>query len=196
MSSMMPKKIVLVGSTGTGKGDLALQLAAKFHLDIQQGLPPFEVDPAIGELADYRMEVFLAVARVMNQSQPSWHTVYTHTLVDSMAYPGVRLQTLLNSDLLTPDDELRWNLTLHTNALMAHDSFASDQVLFLPGNDGTDFSRRLEEALKIVLEEMNTKYVVLDPSLPHIEQAATIVEELLSEGDGSRSSDSDTDGED
>lgn len=121
---------------------------------------------AIGQLSDYRTELTLATQRVrlMNHNVllNKRHYIFLNSLIDSVAYPTVRLYNMVNSGSVSEDEQFRWNMVLHMNALILKDSFPTNYpVFFLPGNDGEPFSIDMEEALQTILTDWEIPHTVL-----------------------------------
>lgn len=159
--------IVVVGAPGSGKSEIIQALASK-----EEGLAEY----AVGPLADYRYEVWLATQRVMASMKEKESTrVYFHSLLDSVAHSTVRVTRLIE---LEDDVELlRWQLTLHLIARMLIDSFRADKIIFLRGNDGQPFNKDVEDALAAALKEFNAEYVTVETP----EQATQILQEIMSD---------------
>lgn len=170
------KRLIIVGAPGAGKDAIRLELLNfKYsQSEIKQayhihwfGSPAIKSldDPAVGELADYRQELTIAVSRMQQAINQQYviknsHAIFTHTLLDSLAHATARLYRMVNSGSVSDLELLRWEQTLQTISLIFMDSFKVDPIIFLPGNDGKPFSVDVEEALRILLK---------DWQIPHLE---------------------------
>lgn len=163
-------RIILVGAPGSGK---AKAVEAVLAVDTVEVVGDFDelsmaYDVQIGDLADYRTEIALAGDRALQGSRDGF---FTYSLLDSVAHIAVRLNRILRTEAASQDAKTRWLLTAHLVTTMLVDTFKADHVLYLPGNDGTDHSRKIEEALLELMDEMDIPY----DTLTSPEEAATLV---------------------
>lgn len=160
---------------------IAEELANQFDLEIRTGLPDQE-GPAVGPLADYRMEIYLAAARVFEVTNPSdKNVIYTHSLLDSTVYPAVRSFYIQGDpELYSQEEALRWEITMLATMRMLYDTFAADLIILVPDTtDQSDFNKQLGEGLKHMLDIEEIEYHTPQSS----EECAKIVEQFLSESD-------------
>jgi len=149
-------KVVLVGAPGTGKNELLCELVKRYKLSPWRS-PNALLDQVVGQLADYRTELRLAISRAQNPT----HDLYDHSLIDSVAYTSTRYMNMLNNGTVSDEELFRWMMTFHMAALLLRDSFKADKVVFIPGNDGESFSKQIEEALLETLKQLKIEYDTL-----------------------------------
>jgi hypothetical protein len=154
----MAEKIILVGKPGRGKS-----LAATRWPDYKLYEAQHVNNYALGELADYRLELLLATERMLLHLNDQ-DIVMTTSLVDSVAYPLTRIVGMSNSGSVSAMELDRWTCTVATNLLIFRDSFESTKVYTLfdePAKTG-DFYDDLEDNLLTVLKEYNIDYELLN----------------------------------
>lgn len=136
-----------------------------------------ENEPATGQLADYRTELRIASDRVWNvhwlnkKSSPS---ILTHSFIDSVAYPTIRVFNMVNSGSVSEDELFRWEMVLNTNALILRDTLPAIPTIFMPGNDGDLFSAQIETALLSII----TDWKIPHDTLTSPEEVATMISNL------------------
>lgn len=159
-------RIVIVGAPDTGKEELAKDLSQVLSCGYDLGLsaagiPWNTLDRdgyQLGRNADYRVEVKLAVDRVFAVAaydKQVWHGIYTHTLLDSVAYSTLRLLSFQEKETSQYMAD-KWVFTTGIIGAMMRDTFKADHIFFLPGGD-----EEIEEALKATLEISDLEYTVL-----------------------------------
>jgi hypothetical protein len=105
---------VLAGAQGTNK----LSVAEKLRAFLNEGEcvdgcfstvldPAIQTDYVVGFLADYRDELHLAVTRARKPSR-DLNLIFTHSLLDNLAYAGVRLTGLFDQDPANTHEIARW----------------------------------------------------------------------------------------
>lgn len=160
-------RIILVGAPGSGKRTKGRELRdALGNVELHDVMGDLYGELQLGDLSDYRTEVTIATDRLALEEG-----IHTHSLVDSLAYTATRLHRMLDLKNVSEDQIMRWHAATAVVALMFVDSFRSDLIFFLDGNDGSEFSKSLEYALKATLEESELDF----HELTTIEEAATLV---------------------
>jgi hypothetical protein len=178
-------RVVLVGSPDSGKSSVAKHLIQENLVQKSLGHPSEILEPytevAVGELADYRVETLLTARRAFLQAEED--VVFTHTSVDNVAYAAQRASTLLSIDEGSVEATIAAVvLRLSTDILL--DSFRGDIVIFLTGNDGTEYGQDLENMLEYTLDEFNIDHTVIEEDFPErLEKVVEIVRQY--EGQGS-----------
>jgi hypothetical protein len=184
-------RVVLVGAPDSGKNSVAQELIKQNLVQKSLGHPVEILDPylevAVGELADYRVEVLLAARRAFLQAEED--VVFTHTSVDNIAYAAQRASTLLHIDEGSPEAATA-AAVLKLVADMFIDSFRGDVIIFLTGNDGTEYGQELENLLEYALDDFNIDHTVVEEDFPErLEKVVEIVRQYQgSESDLSESS--------
>lgn len=172
--------LFLVGAPGTNKAQIAQALLARFipklamkdeHLD--------ETTYALGSVADYRVELKLALERSLER--PSGATIYTHSVLDNLAYLTFaisRYQMGTVSQETAQRAVLAWTLA----GLILTDSFKHDHVFFLQGkfdpNDDYE-SAELQVILQMILDQYQVSYSIIDIDDDPVEKIAATLETYL-----------------
>lgn len=112
-----------------------------------------------------------------------------HSLIDSLAHVAARYAGMINSGSVSDDELFRWETALHTIALLTRDTYDADFTLFLEGNDGSEFGKNVEEAISEILIQYNADYTTLQT----VEEAAKMLDIILSEDDGQPSTSENSD---
>jgi len=161
-------RVALVGVSGAGKRNYADQIRELIpHLDISTQPQPWH-DEALGALADYRVELRLAIQRAYASLNLD-HIIFTHTLVDSLAYVHIRQRNVIEGN---DDQRLRWAITGETVGLLFGDSFSADFVFYLPPTTDDPWTLDLDRALHLVMDF----YEIL-PRQVDAEEAAEVIRE-------------------
>lgn len=179
--------IVLVGVPGLGKGQLAqdLHMVLKDEHDIVLPVVPADdymatFDKAVGALADYRVELSLAVRRAfaMNEYEAA---IYEASLINNVAYAALRYRRAFEDGSQDDDSIFKWWLTLQTSAAMLLDTFKENaHVFFIEDEPQEEFNKELQEALVAVMQQIDLEYTTVNAfDLIHEELAATLVTDLL-----------------
>lgn len=131
---------------------------------------------ALGPLADYRQELRISTQRVRflsnnNPLMSKRDLIFTHSLIDSVAYPTVRLFNMINSGSVSEDEVFRWEMLLNMNALLLRDTQPEVPVIFLAGNDGDYFNQNLETAIRSILNDWGIPHT----ELTSLNEAATLI---------------------
>jgi hypothetical protein len=160
---------------------------------------------AVGQLADYRKELSIAVSRAIYPSRLDLnveYSVFPLSLIDSFAYATVRYKTLLEQGIVTDEVLDTWWLTLSMISCMYRDSFKADKVYRVfnsslsEEDDDCDlyFNSLLEEAFDAILDvdHLTVDQVIDTGSLQSEEDYATIGKSLLEDINGPGSNLKDT----
>lgn len=166
-------RIVLAGADGSGKRELVRELNKLFpEFDVSEPDTEAIYAPwAVGSLADYRTELMIATERAAVMA--GTNILFTHSLLDSVVYASVRLMLMPQNNVLNLS---RW---YHTQIVITHmlrDSWKSDLVFFLRGNNGEHFQKEVERGFEIVFDELDLRPVILDDDAgQNLEESARII---------------------
>lgn len=160
-------KTIIVGAPGTNKQKIAKRLwdfyDEDYLIDPDYNHDFFDLDErTFGFLVDYREELLLAAFR--STRDDSGNMIYTHSLIDSMAYSTLRLSDSLNSATVSQIEIARWGVTFDAILSMLTDGFKADQVLYISYRGDDQDSKDLDEALKATLDKLEISHSVIDPS--------------------------------
>jgi hypothetical protein len=127
----MSQRIVLVGAPDSGKTLLAEKIRDRNpHLTRQK---PMDLDAAFGLMADYRVELQVALDR-MWFIQDEEFSVSTHSLLDSAVYSLMKLQMAIETG--HSETSIRAaEITALVAISILIDTFRYDVICFLPGGD-------------------------------------------------------------
>jgi hypothetical protein len=183
-------RIVLVGAPGTGKdvfsNDLHQALKDKgFVLPIAGSSNDYmaHYGKAVGALADYRIELSLAVRRAISM-QDLENAIFEGSLLDSVAYSAARYKRLIDEDLVDDQVGYTWWLTMSLITSMLRDTFRADHVIYIKPANANEFKADINEALLAVMKELKIEYrEVYEDQLQDEESSAKLVEELIKEFD-------------
>lgn len=115
-------------------------------------------------LSDYREDLLLSAHRATRLVRDR-NLIFTHTLLDSLAYAGVHVQDLFKNDQANAPDIARWSIVFDASLQMLVDSFnpVSDHgVLLIPYTGDDETSRDLDGALHEVLDTLELRYTEID----------------------------------
>ena len=164
--------IFIVGAPDTGKDQIAQALVERFT-DLSYRVEWPEKDGyALGATADYRIELRLALERSLER--PSGATIYTHSVLDNLAYLTFaisRYQLGTVSHETMQRTILAWTIT----GLILMDSFKHDHVFLLQGDfDPTDdyVSHEMQTILQMILDEYQINYSIIDINNQPVERIA------------------------
>lgn len=153
---------VLVGASGTNKRKIANELAADHFtekLAVQNEV--FPAYAALGFHADYRVELRLASERATRLTGVDMPTLYTHSLIDSLAYGLARVELQVEAGIT---DE-KWALTTALVGTMLTDTFKADEILFLMADFDleTQFEQAKIQAIQaFILDGYEMNYTIID----------------------------------
>lgn len=179
--------IVLVGVPGIGKGQLAQDIHVTLKDEHDTVLPVVPADDymatfdkAVGALADYRVELSLAIRRAFAMNEYK-EAIYEASLINSVSHAALRYRRGLEDGTMSPDDLFKWWLVLHTTAAMLLDTFKADaKVVYVKAETETDWDEELQEAFEAVMAQADIEYTTVDAfDLIHEGFAATLIEDLL-----------------
>lgn len=160
-------RIILVGAPGSGKRTKGRELRdALGNVELFDVMGDLYGELQLSDLSDYRTEVTIATDRLALEEG-----IHTHSLIDSLAYSATRLHRMLDLKNVSDGQMLRWQAATGLVALMFVDSFRADLIFLLSGNDGSEFGKALEFALRTTVEESGIDF----HELTTIEEAATLV---------------------
>lgn len=135
------KVYVIVGAPHRGKTDLALDiinLVPELNLSFVDVPNPPEY--ALGEMADYRAELYHSLHRYfvqMEHFKKGQNIIVTHSLIDSFAWATFNAQRKLNSNI-DPQAKEIFAATLIGQIMM--DSFYADHIFIIDGTEDPDDS--------------------------------------------------------
>lgn len=172
-------KIVLVGGPGIGKSKLAQELTKHIQIGVMSGIPATPTGAALGALADYRTELFLASYRAHGLiDEGTVPILYRTSLVDSAAYVSMRLAGMSLRPVLPDEEVVRWEFVLSAVTLMMRDSWDADLVFQLPWRRaGYEHYEDAVTAMQLdILNNLDQEFVTLDGTLTeNAELIATMV---------------------
>ncbi len=156
---MEPKRFV-VASGPTGARLLFAGL-------VRQTIPEIEIvnyglhegDNYRGSHTDYRYELKLASEQALEK--PEKHTLYTHSLIDGLAYSTLKVERYRKHKSVS---EYTFNTALLTLALigaMFRDSFKYDEIFFLDVFPKDTEGRVVQDRVQMVLDEFELPYTIL-----------------------------------
>lgn len=155
---------ILVGAPGTNKSAIAEKLAKELDGDLTIHRDELlDSKYALGITADYRIELMLATSRIFEK--PDRPTIYTHSLLDNLAYVSFALARYNYSPGVSSEQVDRMVLLTGVIGLMLHDSFSYDHVFFLqkefdPDDDYEQNS--IQQLLDLILVNYQINYSILD----------------------------------
>jgi len=165
--------LYLVGAPGTKKDEIARALEERFPNNLTYKTENLENTPyALGSVADYRIELKLALERSLEK--PSGATLYTHSVLDNLAYLSFaisRYQMGTVGEETVQRAVLAWTLT----GLILTDSFKNDHVFLLQGkfDPEDDYeSAELQIILQMILDQYQVNYSIIDVDDDPVEKIA------------------------
>lgn len=170
----------LVGVEGVGKAKLARAMKDKYGFDVVKGIKAAPAGVALGVLADYRVELQLLANR-LPETQLVGKSVYTHSVIDSLAYIAVRY--IGYRDFYGGDDEAlqKWSSLALLAGECIKDSFRYDSVFFIKSDNPED--ELMQDALESVLVSFDIKFTVLSGNFE--DNLKTIGDEISGSGSAS-----------
>jgi hypothetical protein len=172
-------RIVILGSPDSNKTALATALIRKMNLSNQYpvGNPGdyTEVDRlAVGDMADYRTELHLALLRQLDMQRFD-SAVFTGTVLDNYAYALARVYRFAGNEAVSDETLITWAKTAELLALIVRDSFQADKVIFIAqGLEPDSFVLDLQDAIEASLKDFGITFMEI-PSDYDLEQ---ITEEI------------------
>lgn len=89
--------------------------------------------------------------------------MYTHSLIDSLAYTLVRLDTLVTQNVGSEQTRETWALTMGVIGIMLRDTFKSDETFFLHADFEKDSDEdKLQEVYESILQAFEVNYVTIN----------------------------------
>jgi hypothetical protein len=181
-------RVILVGAPDTGKSNLAQELhqalkARDVILVVSGSSNDYMATfgKAVGLLADYRVELSLAVRRAMAMSDIG-NAIFEGTLLDNVAHAAAKYKRLLEDG---GDEEVAYTqwLTMTLCAKMVRDTWKSDYIIYIHPSDAEPFKADVNEGLLTMLRELNLDYDydVYEDDLRDETMSATIVDKIAEE---------------
>lgn len=173
----------LVGTPGTNKSKVANKLAADYFtqkLSVWGESSLWPQFSATGFFADYRAEMLVAARRSTRLHTSDMATIYTHSLIDSLSYSLIRLDTQVNSGASEKTLET-WALTMGLIGCMFRDTFKADEIFFLMADfDPETDQAKIQETLGFVLDGYEVSYTILDAdSETVVDDIATVIKSYI-----------------
>lgn len=152
--------MVLVGTPGRGKSALAESIQGSEWKIEDDSLSSIDPEHAVGDLMDYRLELWVASDRAIKmRAQAGAKVIHTNSLLDSLAHATVRLSNASSGPAKYAE---RWMYMVALISEMVKDSFEVKTVIFLPGNDGSQFSKDLEDAYQEIFKWFNIQHETVE----------------------------------
>lgn len=172
-------RFYIVGAPGVGKSKIVEAVAERFdeklffHEDV-------ETRYALGSLADYRVELALAMHR-WKREQTYAPTIFAHSLIDNLAYVTYALSRYRQGTVRIGTVE-RAVLTMGIVGAMLTDSFKYDHVFFIRGDfdPNEDYDQyQIQSVLRMILDEYKIEYTTIDASAEAANQVGDVIEGYL-----------------
>lgn len=183
-TSRVQPAFVLVGAPGTNKLGIANELASDEFVErlaVHSFFPPAY---GLGLLADYRTELKIAADRATHLHRVDMPTIYTHSLIDSLAYSLARVDVQQEFGTLTPSQRDTWSLTMGIIGCMLRDTFKADEIVFLKGDFNIDThydQAKLQEIQSFILDGFAMNYTIIDVEGEGvIDDIATVIRSYIS----------------
>lgn len=131
---------------------------------------------ALGSVADYRVELFKALERSLER--PSQGTVYTHSVLDNMAYLTFALSRY-QMGTVSEDTVQRAVVAWTLAGLVVRDSFKYDHVFLLQKQfDPVEEydSDEIQTILQMILDEYQINYSLVDVDEKTVETISETLE--------------------
>lgn len=170
-------RIILIGSPDSNKRKIAFEIQERLPYLRIMGFPtPLWRDDreyALGELADYRAEIFLLGERALSAFNKD--AIFTHTVLDSLAHIAARIHIKSEYNL---DDEKWFDLLLIAGATV-RDSLIYDVAIFINSDPENYFDQCVLEAHQYTLKELGIDSIKIssepdyDKLIDDIEHEAT-----------------------
>jgi len=96
---------------------------------------------------------------------PMMPTLYTHSLLDSLAYSIARVETMATGGAVSEATMERWAVTMATISMMLRDTFKADEVIVLRAdfNPDTHFEQeQVQRMLLGIVDEFGIDYTLID----------------------------------
>jgi len=170
---------IIVGAPGTRKSQIAEDLLSLFPEQLL-----FPTDPvtnsgtfALGSLADYRIELKLALGRILETPTSDLPTLRIHSLIDNLAYITFALSRYQMGTVSQKTAE-RAVLIFTVIGNLLVDSFEADHVFFLMGDfDPVDDYEQyeLQSILQMILDEYSIPYSLIESNEDATEKIAVTI---------------------
>jgi nicotinamide riboside kinase len=178
--------VYLVGAPKTGKTQVAKKLAATLAnsriVDCPTKAQVKQLNYPLGNLADYRIETYLANMRALEcmgnspkNKDVEWLIVANSPLTN-LAYAVSILENISTYTEPDEDEVEQWMVTVFYLIRLCKDTVWNDNFIFLAGNDGTEFGQQLEQNLKNALYEFSLEFNTVEGKvLQKYEKAAKML---------------------
>lgn len=177
-SVQSPAQFYLVGAPGVGKAKIADALADRFDERLAIFDEHLDTHWALGIVADYRIELHLALARFLRKSDLP--TLHTHSLIDNLAYASYAVARYQFGTVLLRTME-RAILTTTVLGTILRDSFKYDHVFFIHGDfdPDEDYQSELQAVQQMILDDFQINYSIIDAGPEAADQIGDILEGYL-----------------
>lgn len=180
-STIQPQRFYLVGAPSIGKAKIANELAERFDERLAIFDEHFNTPWALGTVADYRIELHLALSRFMRDCDMP--TLHSHSLIDNLAYITYALSRYKLGTVALGTVE-RAILTMTILGTILRDSFKYDHVFFMradfdPNEDCDQY--QLQTILQMILDDYQINYSIIDVDEDAIDKISGVLEGYLSE---------------
>lgn len=172
-------RFYLVGAPGVGKSKIAEQVAERFDERLSF-YEDFESRYALGSVADYRVELSLAMAR-WKREQTYAPTLFKHSLLDNLAYTTYAVSRFKLGTVSHGTVE-REVLVMAAVGAMITDSFKYDHIFFVRGDfdPNEDYDQyQMQTILQMLLDEYQLNYSIIDASADAADEIGDIIERYL-----------------
>jgi len=165
--SIVQPAFVIVGAPDTNKEKISDELARDFfteQLFVHSGL--FGKEPYLGMLSDYRVDTLIMAQRATLLHRVDRPTLYTHSLIDSLAYSLVRVDNQQTHQNVSLKQQETWALTMGLAGVMLRDTFKADEIFFVVGDFDPDTqydNAKLEQTIGFILDGYEMNYHVIEP---------------------------------
>jgi hypothetical protein len=179
-------RIVIAGAPGVGKNELAVELQSELKkrghsLPIAGSSNDYMATfgKAVGVLADYRVEMSLAVRRAFMMDQPA---IFEGSLLDSGAHAAAKYKILFDQKAGSEEELYTWWLTLQIISCMIRDTFSSDYLIYITPTDELEgYVDYIDEALFYFLGESGNVFVGIPQSDLQSENRTAIIEGIVND---------------
>lgn len=118
---------------------------------------------ALGLLSDYRTELKIAADRATHLHSTDKPVLYTHSLVDSLAYALARIEIQVNAGVGSERTRETWVLTMAVIGVMLRDTFKADETIFLRADFEEESDQaKIQEMLNAVLDGYLFDYTIVE----------------------------------
>jgi hypothetical protein len=178
-SSVVQPAFQLVGAYSVGKGTIVEELT-QHHFTEKLGAYTIADNHVRvnGLLTDYRNEIRLAAKRATAIHSSVRPMIYTHSLIDSLAYSLMRVDAQQEANVSERIRET-WALTMGLIGCMLRDTHKADETFFIMADfdPATHYDQaKLQETLGIILDGYEIPYTILDTDAEGVvDDIATVI---------------------